>query len=189
MRAICFEWSMIPKSGYRFSEKIMLNKAVERDDDSKKNHPALETKTPASGAPGVRRRSNFCFVRIFCLYLDTRPQNAPSRMAPTNANTAQIASISSLKARSTLHAPSLWHQRKSLAKARAMAKRQIFCAAQRKRRVLFRRCASPPNVLKVRAKIALASGSCTASCGPSQNCHEACDWQDSHPSAIMDATQ
>jgi hypothetical protein len=33
---------MIPKSGYRFSEKIMLNKAVEQDDDSKKNHPALD---------------------------------------------------------------------------------------------------------------------------------------------------
>jgi hypothetical protein len=31
---------MIPKSGDRFSEKIMLNKVVERDDDSKKNHPA-----------------------------------------------------------------------------------------------------------------------------------------------------
>jgi hypothetical protein len=68
MRA-CFEESMIPKSGYRFSEKIMLNKAVERDDDSKKNHPALETKTPASGAPGVRRRWNFCLVRIFCFVL------------------------------------------------------------------------------------------------------------------------
>jgi hypothetical protein len=35
---------MIPKSGYRFSEKIMLNKVVERDDDSKKNHPALAPK-------------------------------------------------------------------------------------------------------------------------------------------------
>jgi len=27
---------MIRKSGYRFSEKIMLNKKMERDDDSKK---------------------------------------------------------------------------------------------------------------------------------------------------------
>jgi len=27
---------MIPKSGYRFSEKIMLNNNLERDDDSKK---------------------------------------------------------------------------------------------------------------------------------------------------------
>jgi hypothetical protein len=180
---------MIPKSGYRFSQKIMLNKAVERDDDSKKNHPALETKTPASGAPGVRRRWIFASSESFASYLDTRPQNAPSRMAPTNANTAQIASTSSLKARSTLHAPSLWHQRKTLAKARAMAKRQIFCAAQRMRRVLSRRCASPPNVLIVRAKIALASGSCTASCGPLQNCHDARDRQDSHPPTMMDATQ
>jgi hypothetical protein len=39
---------MIPKSGYRFSEKIMLNKAVERDDDSKKNHPALARYRPGS---------------------------------------------------------------------------------------------------------------------------------------------
>jgi hypothetical protein len=34
-------WSMIRKSGDRFSEKIMLNKKIERDDDSKKSHPAL----------------------------------------------------------------------------------------------------------------------------------------------------
>ena len=32
---------MIPKSGYRFSEKIMLNNNLERDDDSKKSHLAL----------------------------------------------------------------------------------------------------------------------------------------------------
>src|SRR5882724_13442142 len=33
---------MIRKSGYRFSEKIMLKKKMERDDDSKKSHPALD---------------------------------------------------------------------------------------------------------------------------------------------------
>jgi hypothetical protein len=33
---------MIPKSGNRFSEKIMLHKKLERDGDSKKSHPALE---------------------------------------------------------------------------------------------------------------------------------------------------
>jgi hypothetical protein len=33
---------MIRKSGNRFSEKIMLKKKMERDDDSKKSHPALE---------------------------------------------------------------------------------------------------------------------------------------------------
>jgi hypothetical protein len=33
---------MIPKSGYRFSEKIMLQlKRLERDDESKRSHPAL----------------------------------------------------------------------------------------------------------------------------------------------------
>jgi len=30
-----------PMGGYRFSEKIMLNKKIERDDDSEKSHPAL----------------------------------------------------------------------------------------------------------------------------------------------------
>jgi hypothetical protein len=34
---------MIPKSGNRFSEKIMPNKKLERDDDSTKSHPALVT--------------------------------------------------------------------------------------------------------------------------------------------------
>src|SRR5215211_2694392 len=32
---------MIPKSGYRFSEKIMLQQQPERDDDSKKSHHAV----------------------------------------------------------------------------------------------------------------------------------------------------
>src|SRR4030088_3171941 len=32
---------MIPKSGYRFSEKIMLKQRAKADDDSKKSHPAL----------------------------------------------------------------------------------------------------------------------------------------------------
>src|ERR1700682_5491524 len=34
---------MIRKSGYRFSEKIMLKKKIEWDDDSKKSHSALVT--------------------------------------------------------------------------------------------------------------------------------------------------
>jgi len=32
---------MIPKSGKRFSEKIMLQQVVEEDSDSKKSYPAL----------------------------------------------------------------------------------------------------------------------------------------------------
>jgi hypothetical protein len=32
---------MIRKSGYRFSEKIMLEQKDRRDEDSKKTHPAL----------------------------------------------------------------------------------------------------------------------------------------------------
>jgi hypothetical protein len=34
-----------PMGGYRFSENIMLNKKIERDDDTKKSHPALETRS------------------------------------------------------------------------------------------------------------------------------------------------
>jgi hypothetical protein len=34
-------FSMIPKSGNRFSEKIMLNKELEQEGDSKKSNPAL----------------------------------------------------------------------------------------------------------------------------------------------------
>jgi hypothetical protein len=33
-------WSMIPKSGNRFSEKIMLNQKLEGDAYSPKTHPA-----------------------------------------------------------------------------------------------------------------------------------------------------
>ncbi|MFL5045280.1 MAG: hypothetical protein ACJ8EA_10590 [Xanthobacteraceae bacterium] len=43
--------SMIPRSGYRFSEKIMLHQQrarLERDDDSKKSHHALELDDEAS---------------------------------------------------------------------------------------------------------------------------------------------
>jgi len=43
---------MIPKSGYRFSEKDHAPpKKLERDDDSKKSHPAL-------GRPMAGRRLN-----------------------------------------------------------------------------------------------------------------------------------
>jgi hypothetical protein len=34
---------MIPKSGYRFSDRIMLKYQFERDDDSKRSHSAQET--------------------------------------------------------------------------------------------------------------------------------------------------
>ena len=44
---------MIPKSGNRFSEKDHCsNKKLERDDDSKKSHPALGEKT-AGDSPAV----------------------------------------------------------------------------------------------------------------------------------------
>src|SRR5437667_9483993 len=43
---------MIRKSGYRFSEKIMLKQKIERDDDSKKSHHALE-RFRAKVCPGL----------------------------------------------------------------------------------------------------------------------------------------
>ena len=45
---------MIRKSGHRFSEKIMLNKKIERDDDSKKSHLALELRMPRRGCKIAR---------------------------------------------------------------------------------------------------------------------------------------
>jgi hypothetical protein len=45
---------MIRKSVQRFSEKIMLNKRLERDDDSKKSHPALASSEEPT-ARSVRR--------------------------------------------------------------------------------------------------------------------------------------
>src|SRR5436190_23916602 len=48
---------MIPKSGNRFSEKIMLHQNLEREDDSKKRHPALAlawTTKPGASAPANR---------------------------------------------------------------------------------------------------------------------------------------
>ncbi len=51
---------MIPKSGNRFSEKITLHNKLERDDDSKKSHPALalisnaaHAQVPAQMRPGI----------------------------------------------------------------------------------------------------------------------------------------
>src|SRR6266478_6898599 len=44
---------MIRKSGYRFSEKIMLKKKIEWDDVSKKSHPALARVTGTDVFPGI----------------------------------------------------------------------------------------------------------------------------------------
>src|SRR6267142_6265824 len=59
---------MIRKSGYRFSEKIMLKQKIERDDDSKKSHPALECRRTSLGATGFQppsRRDRRWFVQLF----------------------------------------------------------------------------------------------------------------------------
>jgi AcrR family transcriptional regulator len=46
---------MIRKSVQRFSDKIMLNKKMERDDDSKKSHPALGEMRVARSAKPARK--------------------------------------------------------------------------------------------------------------------------------------
>jgi len=55
-RSASSRYSMIRKSGYRFSEKIMLKQKIERDDDSKKSHPALVV--PAIHAFPARSRES-----------------------------------------------------------------------------------------------------------------------------------
>ena len=56
--------SMIPKSDHRFSEKIMLNKKVDRDDDSKRSPRALCRRPRASP-----RRAKRLAVRGACVHL------------------------------------------------------------------------------------------------------------------------
>jgi hypothetical protein len=53
--------SMIPKSGCRFSEKIMLHQKVRADDDSNKSHLALRRRKGLRGAasPMVAPRKTF----------------------------------------------------------------------------------------------------------------------------------
>jgi adenylate cyclase len=48
---------MIPKSGPRFSEKIMLKQDIERDDDSKRSRPALGAMPLGTPPPGRERLS------------------------------------------------------------------------------------------------------------------------------------
>src|SRR5262245_1460759 len=42
------------RGGYRFSEKIMLQNELERDDDSKKSHPALVRVDRGASKAGTR---------------------------------------------------------------------------------------------------------------------------------------
>jgi hypothetical protein len=61
--------------------------------------------------------------------VDTRTQNAPSRIAPTNANTAKTASTLSLKARSTLRPP--WTDRgASVAEIKLSSNDNQYCTAK-----------------------------------------------------------
>src|SRR5262249_8247735 len=51
--------SIIPKSGYRFSEKIMLHQQPRRDADSTRGHPAVMGRRPAHAFRGLL--SGSCF--------------------------------------------------------------------------------------------------------------------------------
>jgi hypothetical protein len=95
-------------------------------------------RSESASAPGSRtvfylkttarasRRRRCCVVKFRCFdgrsvltgrfVLGTRIQNAPSRIATTNANTANTASTSSLKAKSTSDTPSLWTPTKKFSK-------------------------------------------------------------------------
>src|SRR5262249_16649029 len=48
--------SMIPKSGYRFSEKLMVQQRAKRDDGSKKRHHALARTAPLRRGAGQRHK-------------------------------------------------------------------------------------------------------------------------------------
>src|SRR6516162_4640120 len=72
---------MIPKSGNRFSEKDHAQTKLERDDDSKKNHPAL-----------ARWDSQLCEDRICMpIELSVRPR-APGHSCGTTFNGVENAS-------------------------------------------------------------------------------------------------
>ena len=68
---------------------------------------ALEHFCPCDGFGAFTRRSAF-FGLTFCSAI----QNAPSRMAPTKANTAHTASMSSFTAKSTSDASVLFDMMK-----------------------------------------------------------------------------
>src|SRR6266436_3867173 len=70
---------MIRKSGYRFSEKIML-KRIERDDDSKKSHPAL------AQSFGIARSD---------LYAVTQPAKAKTRVLRTYSSRGPLRTLGS----------------------------------------------------------------------------------------------
>jgi hypothetical protein len=75
--------------------------------------------------------------------VDTRTQNAPSRIAPTNANTAKTASTLSLKARSTLRPP--WTDRApSVAEIELSSNDNQYCTAKSVRTAALDRRAVQP---------------------------------------------
>jgi 4-amino-4-deoxy-L-arabinose transferase-like glycosyltransferase len=75
---------MMPKSGYRFSENIMLQKEIERDDDSKKSHHALAVSASSPSLPvGLRASALARFARLVDALADERrgPRTAAGLLA------------------------------------------------------------------------------------------------------------
>jgi hypothetical protein len=97
---------MIPKSGYRFSEKIMLQQEVKRDDDSKKSHRALDIRPAAS----VRLRTPFA-----------RPHQSIALDDQTNVAGPAFMSVCAVRqdAKISFRPPLLLENARGLARARA----------------------------------------------------------------------
>jgi hypothetical protein len=55
---------MVPKDGYRFSEKIMLEQKPGWDDDSKKSHPALVGAAEAPITVSIETQPHAIVARI-----------------------------------------------------------------------------------------------------------------------------
>jgi len=74
---------MMPKSGYRFSENIMLQKQVERDDDSQKSHHALTVSAPSPSLVGPRGSALALSARLVDALADQRrgPRTAAGLLA------------------------------------------------------------------------------------------------------------
>src|SRR5712672_872711 len=72
-----------PMGGYRFSEKIMLKKKIERDDDSKKSHPALSYAAGATD-PDTDRAANL-HAGLSAVYFDKSRTKRSARIADSSA--------------------------------------------------------------------------------------------------------
>ena len=85
---------MIPKSGHRFSEKIMLRQGAERDDDSKKSHPALGHAAARAACMRLRMRTSRRSVRPARLGVPGfRRDGRGARLVPAGGGGESIISL------------------------------------------------------------------------------------------------